>query len=221
MGSLPRDIHINVDGITLHGSLASSNASAGIVLFVQGIGSGRFSPRNKFIAEQLNNAGVSTLLIDLLTPSERSVIRESDHQSKLNWLYARLERVIDWLQQHNDTAESAIGLFAGNTAAAAALKIAAKRADQISAVVSWSGHPALVLESLPAIKAPTLLVTGAYDQSIVDENRNAAEHFRTNCYLESIADTGHELKEPRKREELAALSKDWFLNHLSGKEAVG
>ena len=214
MGYLPRDIHINVDGVSLHGSLALCNDSAGMVLFVQGIGSGRFSPRNKYIAEKLNDAGVSTLLIDLLTPSERSVIRDRDQQSKLNWLYARLDRVVDWLRKHNDTAESAIGLFAGNTAAAAGLKIAANRAQQISAVVSWSGHPALVLESLPDIKAPTLLIAGAYDQPIIDENRDAAEHFRTTCYLEIITDTGHELKEPRKRDELATLCKDWFLQHL-------
>ncbi|MCI0507952.1 MAG: alpha/beta hydrolase, partial [Gammaproteobacteria bacterium] len=117
------------------------NDSAGIVLFVQGIGSGRFSPRNKYVAEKLNNAGISTLLIDLLTPSERSIIRNRDQQSKLNWLYARLNRVVDWLQKHKDTAASSIALFGSNTGAAAAMKIAADRAQQIAAVVSWSGHP--------------------------------------------------------------------------------
>ena len=214
MGSLPRDIHINVDGVSLHGSLTLSNQSTALVLFVQGVCSGRFSPRNKHIAEQLNDMGVSTLLIDLLTPSERSVIRSRDQKSKLNWLYARLDRVIEWLLQHNDTSESAIALFASNTGAAAGLKIAADRTQQICAVVSWSGHPALVLDSLPDITAPTLLIAGAYDQPIVDENRNAAEQFRTTCYLEIIADTGHELKEPRKRDELAELCKDWFLKYL-------
>jgi len=214
MGYLPRDIHINVDGVSLHGSLALCNDSAGMVLFVQGIGSGRFSPRNKYIAEKLNDAGVSTLLIDLLTPSERSVIRDRDQLSKLNWLYARLNRVVDWLLQHKDTAGSHLALFASNTGAAAGLKIAADRAQQISAVVSWSGHPGLALDSLPTIQAPTLLIAGAYDQPIVDENREAAEHFRTTCYLEIITDTGHELKESRKRDELAALSKDWFLKYL-------
>jgi dienelactone hydrolase len=214
MGYLPRDIHISVEGISLRGSLALCNDSAGIVLFVQGIGSGRFSPRNKYIAEQLNNAGVSTLLIDLLTPSERSVIRNRDQQSKLNWLCARLNRVVDWLQKHKDTAESMIALFGSNTGAAAAMKIAADRAQQITAVVSWSGHPALVLDSLPAIKAPTLLIAGAYDQAIVDENRDAAEQFRTTCFLEIISGTGHEMKEPRKLDELAGLCKAWFLQHL-------
>lgn len=214
MGYLPRDIHINVDGVSLHGSLALCNDSKGIVLFVQGIGSGRFSPRNKYIAEQLNDTDVSTLLIDLLTPSERGVIRNRDQQSKLNWLYARLDRVVDWLQQHKDTANLSIALFGSNTGAAAGLKIAAKRSEQISAMVSWSGHPALVLESLPDIKAPTLLIAGAYDQPIVDENRDAAEHFRTSCYLEIIDDTGHDLKEPRKRDELTKLCKNWYLEHL-------
>jgi alpha-beta hydrolase superfamily lysophospholipase len=214
MGSLPRDIHINVDGVSLHGSLTLCNQSTALVLFVQGVGSGRFSPRNKYIAEQLNDTGVSTLLIDLLTPSERTIIRSRDQQSKLNWLYARLNRVVDWLLQHNDTADASLALFASNTGAAAGLKIAANRAQQLSAVVSWSGHPGLVLDSLPAIQAPTLLIAGAYDQPIVEENRNAAEHFRTICYLEIIADTGHELKEPRKRDELATLCKDWFLKYL-------
>jgi len=214
MGYLARDIHVNVDGVSLRGSLALCNAAAGIVVFAQGIGSGRFSSRNKYIARQLNEADLSTLLIDLLTPSERSVIRNRDQQSKLNWLYARLNRVIDWLQKYKDTAEASIALFGSNTGAAAGLKIAAERGEKIAAVVSWSGHPALVLDSLPAIMAPTLLIAGAYDQAIVNENRSAAEQFRTTCYLEIISDTGHEIKEPRKLDELAGLCSNWFMQHL-------
>jgi alpha-beta hydrolase superfamily lysophospholipase len=184
------------------------------VVFVQGVGSGRFSPRNRYIADHLNTAGVSTLLIDLLTPSERNIIRSHDRESNINWLRNRLNSVMDWLLAQNETSGLSFALFGSNLGAAAALKTAAERKREISAVVVWSGRPDLVKESLPDITAPTLLVAGSYDQTIVDANREAAEQFRTNCYLEIIPDAGHELKESGKLEELAHLCNDWLLQVL-------
>ena len=210
MESLLQKIHIYIDGVTLHGSLAAINGSHGLVLFVQGAGSGRFSPRNRYIAEQLNKAGISTLLIDLLTPGERNIFRTHDQKSNINWLCNRLSRVIDWLQSREETSAMALALFGSNLGAAAALKTAADRQQQITAVTSWSGRPELVQELIPNITAPTLLIAGAYDETLVNTNRLAAEHFRTPCFLEIIPDTGHELKEPGKLEQLAQLCSEWL-----------
>jgi len=214
MGHISQEIHIHADGVSLNGSLALCQEHTGIVVFVQGIGSGRFSPRNKYITEQLHKSGISTLLIDLLTPGERTIVRNRDQQSNIEWLYARLNTVLDWIIKHKETAELSIALFGSNLGAAAALKAAADRSQQITAVVSWSGRPDLVIDSLPFIKAPTLLVAGKYDATIVDANRKAAEQLRAKCYLEILSDTGHDLKETAKLDELANLSCDWFQQHL-------
>ena len=214
MGHISQEIHIDADGVSLNGSLALSHEHNGLVVFVQGIGSGRFSPRNKYIANQLHKVGISTLLINLFTPGERTIVRSHDQQSNLEWLHARLNSVLDWLVKHKETADLSIALFGSNLGAAAALKTAADRPQLITALISWSGRPDLVTESLPAIKTPTLLIAGAYDVTIVNANRKAAEQLLTKCYLEILPDTGHELKETAKLEELANLSCDWFQQHL-------
>ena len=214
MGHISQEIHIQADGVTLNGSLAMYQESNGIVVFVQGIGSGRFSPRNKYIANRLHNANISTLLIDLLTPGERAIVRNRDQQSNIDWLYTRLNTSLDWLTSQKETTGLSIALFGSNLGVAAALKTAADRPQQISALVSWSGRPDLVIDSLPAIKAPTLLVAGKYDVTIVNANRKAAEKFMTKCYLEILSETGHDLKETAKLDELAELSCAWFQQHL-------
>ncbi|MEJ2179650.1 MAG: dienelactone hydrolase family protein [Gammaproteobacteria bacterium] len=214
MGHISQEIHIQADGVTLNGSLAMYQESNGIVVFVQGIGSGRFSPRHKYIANRLHKANISTLLIGLLTPGERAIVRNRDQQSNLDWLYTRLNTSLDWLTSQKEMTELPIALFGSNLGAAAALKTAADRPQQISALVLWSGRPDLVIDSLPAIKAPTLLVAGKYDVTIVNANRKAAEQFVTKCYLEIMSETGHDLKEPAKLDELAELSCDWFQQHL-------
>lgn len=215
MGRIAQEMHIQIDGITLHGSLALDHESRGLVVFVQGTGSGRFSPRNRYIADYLNgDAGVSTLLIDLLTPGERNIIRSHDQQSNINWLRNRLNSVIDWVIDQDETSGLSLALFGSNLGAAAALKTAADRKQQISAIAIWSGRPDLVKEALPDITAPTLLIAGSYDKTLVDANRDAAEQFRSQCFLEVIPDTGHELKESGKLEELTKLYSDWLLQIL-------
>ena len=220
MGHISQEIHIQADGVTLNGSLAMYQESNGIVVFVQGIGSGRFSPRNKYIANRLHKANISTLLIDLLTPGERAIVRNRDQQSNIDWLYTRLNTSLDWLTSQKETTGLSIALFGSNLGVAAALKTAADRPQQISALVSWSGRPDLVIDSLPAIEAPTLLVAGKYDVTIVNANRKAAEQFMTKCYLEILSETGHDLKETAKLDELAELSCAWFQQHLprNGKQ---
>ena len=126
MSTISQQIHINADGVTLHGTINLFHAQDRLVVFVQGIGSGRFSARNKLIANRLSDGGISSLLIDLLTPGERTLIRKRNQQSNIDWLYARLASVLDWLHVNNDTSESPIGLFGSNLGAAAAMKMAAQ-----------------------------------------------------------------------------------------------
>jgi len=211
-------IDINVDGITLHGSLTLPSASRGLLVFVQGVGGGRFSPRNNHIAEQLRKNGIATLLIDLLTPGERNLFRTHNSLANINWLYNRLASVIDWLHQHEQTATLSLALFGSNIGAAAALKTAADRQQHIAAVISWSGRPELVKDSLAKITAATLLIAGAYDQKLVDANRDAIEQFRAPCFLEIIPNTGFDLKEPGKVEALAQLCSDWLPQYLAAGE---
>jgi len=209
-----QDVHISTAGVTLHGSLSVLDDATALVLFAQGSGSGRFSPRNKYVADAMNNAGFSTLLIDLLTPGERTVIRDRDQQSKLDWLYARLNRVVDWISAHKETANLHLALLGSNTGAVAALKIAADRPNAIKAVVSWSGRPDIILDELPKINAKVLLIAGANDETYVNSNRKAAEHFRSQCFMEIIPDAGHELKEPGKIDLLANICCTWLNKHM-------
>jgi len=209
-----QDVHINAGGVILHGSLTLLDESSNLVVFAQGSGSGRFSPRNKYIADALNKTGFSTLLIDLLTPGERNVIRNRDQQSKLEWLYARLNQVADWISTHKETSDCHLALLGSNTGAVAALKIAAEQPQNIEAVVSWSGRPEIILDQLSNITAKVLLIAGANDETYVTSNRNAAEHFRSQCFIEIIPDAGHDLKEPGKIDTLAKICCDWLLKYM-------
>lgn len=218
MNPIGQLIDINVDGITLHGSLTLPNESQGVLVFVQGVGGGRFSPRNNYIAEQLRKKDIATLLIDLLTPGERNLFRTHNSLANINWLYNRLAKVIDWLHQQEQTATMSIALFGSNLGAAAALKTAADRQQRIAAVISWSGRPELVKDSLAEINAPTLLIAGAYDQALVEANRQAIEQFRAPCFLEIIQNTDFGLKEPGKVEALAQLCSKWLPQYLPAGE---
>lgn len=214
MNPIGQIVDINIDGITLHGSLILPNESKSVLVFVQGVGGGRFSPRNNHIAAQLQKNNIATLLIDLLTPGERNLFRTHNSLSNINWLYNRLEKVLDWLHHQEHTASMTIALFGSNLGAAAALKTAADRQQHITAVISWSGRPEQVKDSLEKITAPTLLIVGAFDQTLVKANREAVELFRAPCFLEIIPNTSFSLKEPGKVEALAQLCSDWLPQHL-------
>jgi putative phosphoribosyl transferase len=179
----------------------------GIVLFAHGSGSGRFSPRNQFVARVLRDGGVGTLLIDLLEEWE------SDDRRKvfdIDLLAERLLSATEWLQADEHTESLTIGYFGASTGAAAALQAAAKKGSLIKAVVSRGGRPDLAMEYLPAVTAPVLLIVGGEDYPVIEMNREAYEALLGEKELVIVPRAGHLFEEPGALEEVARLARDWF-----------
>ncbi|ASG24480.1 dienelactone hydrolase family protein [Nitrospirillum viridazoti] len=181
----------------------------GVVLFAHGSGSSRHSPRNGFVASELNRAGIATLLFDLLSEEE-----EGDRRRvfDIGLLARRLTITTDWIAAQEVTRGLPIGYFGASTGAAAALVAAAGLADTIAAVVSRGGRPDLAGTALPAVAAPTLLIVGGADAEVLDLNRSAARHLRCPHRVEVIPDATHLFEEPGALETVAVLAQRWFLN---------
>ena len=201
--------------VALAGTLAVPEAARGVVLFAHGSGSGRQSPRNRRVAQVLNDAGLVTLLLDLLTPDEEeldSLTRENRFDIAL--LASRLVDATDWLASNPATAALPLGYFGASTGAGAALVAAAERADGVGAVVSRGGRPDLAGAALSRVRAPTLLIVGGRDPVVLDLNRDALAHLRVDAELEVVPAASHLFVEPGTLEQVAELARDWFLRHL-------
>lgn len=210
-----RDIRITAGPVILDGTLAIPRDARGMVLFAHGSGSSRLSPRNRFVTAELRDAGLATLLIDLLTREEEAVdARTRELRFDIPLLAERLVALVDWLASNEETASLPIGLFGASTGAAAALIAAAERADAVAAVVSRGGRPDLAGEHLPRVRAPTLLVVGGRDEPVIEMNREAHKALRCESALEIVPDATHLFEEPGKLEAVARLARDWFLDHL-------
>ena len=202
----------------LDGDLAVPAAATGVVLFAHGSGSSRHSPRNRYVASVLGEAGLATLLADLLTSEEEEIDRRTRHlRFDVPLLAARLVAMVDWLGSRPETAGLEVGLFGASTGAAAALVAAARRPDAVTAVVSRGGRPDLAGADLAAVGAPTLLVVGERDPLVLDLNRQAAEALRASSRLEVVPRATHLFEEPGTLEEVARLARDWFLEHLTSQ----
>src|SRR5262249_8496631 len=165
-------VRIPTGGVTLEGNLGLPATARGVVLFAHGSGSGRHSPRNRFVAERLRAAGLGTLLIDLLTEDEERIDDVTAHlRFDIGFLAARLVGAIDWLQRDPQTARLPVGLFGASTGGGAALVAAAKRPERVGAVVSRGGRPDLAGEFLALVRAPTLLIVGGHDDVVITLNR--------------------------------------------------
>lgn len=214
-GSLAEGVQISAGHVVLEGDLELPPDAQGIVLFAHGSGSSRFSQRNRFVAMELREAGLGTLLIDLLTGDEERVDTSTGHlRFNLNLLAGRLVSAIDWLTRNSATAGLAIGLFGASTGGGAALIAAADRPDKVRAVVSRGGRPDLALAALPHVQAPTLLIIGGEDATVIDMNRKAFDSLRCEKQMEIIPGAGHLFEEPGKLEEVARLASEWFGEHL-------
>lgn len=205
-------VHIPVDGVTLEGALAIPANAQGLVLFVHGSGSSRFSPRNNFVARELHNAGLGTLLIDLLTRTE-----DLDYERRFDipLLTQRVLRVADWLQAQPQTKKLALGYFGASTGAAAALQAAAALENKVKAVVSRGGRPDLAgAQALGQVHCPVLLMVGGHDDVVIELNQQA--HARLVCPKELVIVPGatHLFEEPGTLEQVAKLAADWFRRHL-------
>ncbi|MBI2896569.1 MAG: dienelactone hydrolase family protein [Deltaproteobacteria bacterium] len=210
-----RPVRVRVDGVALEGDLSIPDRARGVVLFAHGSGSSRLSPRNRYVAGLLGDAGFATLLIDLLTEAEE----ETDaHTGRLRFdvtlLANRLIRAADWLAREPDTASLPLGLFGASTGAAAALVAAARQPLRVRAVVSRGGRPDLAGPSLDKVRAATLLIVGGRDDVVLELNRHALDAIRSDKRIEVVQGATHLFPEPGALEEVARLATAWFQRHL-------
>jgi putative phosphoribosyl transferase len=218
----PQEITVALPDARLAGALAIPDHAAGVVLFAHGSGSSRHSPRNRFVAEVLQQAGLGTLLMDLLTRDEEIVDERTRHlRFDIGLLAARLVGAIDWLIQQPGTADLPIGLFGASTGAAAALRAAAARPERVAAVVSRGGRPDLAGDALPRVQAPTLLIVGANDFQVIQLNQSAQRQLRAFNELVLVPGATHLFEEPGTLAQAADLARDWFVCYLEGGSVAG
>lgn len=208
-------VHIPVDGAELEGDLGMPDHCRSLVLFVHGSGSSRHSPRNQLVAGALRERGIGTLLFDLLTEVEERVDIQTRHlRFDVELLTRRVVETLDWVRGQKELGDMSIGLFGASTGAAAALMAAALRPDVVAAVVSRGGRPDLAGHSLPEVKAPTLLIVGGADTSVIELNREAYASLFCERRLEIVEGATHLFEEPGTLEAVTDLAADWFERHL-------
>jgi putative phosphoribosyl transferase len=199
---------------TLEGNLIIPKAAEGIVVFAHGSGSSRHSPRNQYVAQVLNNAGLATLLTDLLTKEEEEVdIKTRQNRFNIDLLSKRLVAVTDWITQNPDTQKLSVGYFGASTGAAAALVAAAERGNIISAIVSRGGRPDLAgSKALKSVQAPTLFIVGENDVQVIGMNESAMKQLDKveRKKLKIVPGATHLFEEPGTLEEVARLARGWF-----------
>ncbi len=209
-----RDIHIETANGRIFGDLCIPFHSPAIVLFAHATGSSRNSPRNQFLAQQLNQAGLSTLMLDLLTSQEETVDELNGHKRfDIDLLANRVAQAIEWIGIDASTCEMPIGLFGASTGSAAAIAAAA-RSSAVKAIVSKGGRVDLATDYLPLVDAPTLLIVGQNDQPLLDLNTLAIELLQCPKQLKIIPDATHLFEEPGALDQVAAQSAIWFTKHL-------
>jgi putative phosphoribosyl transferase len=214
-GSDPRAIEVAVGDVTLAGDLTIPAGAEGLVLFAHGSGSSRSSPRNRLVAAQLANAGLATLLFDLMTPAEQDADRSSGAlRFDLPLLAERLARATDFVRTHSDTRPLAVGYFGASTGAAAALIAAASRPDDVRAVVSRGGRPDLAEEALEHVATPTLLVVGEADHPVLELNLRAYARLQCKKGIEVVPGATHLFEEPGAMEEVTRVAREWFVRFL-------
>jgi putative phosphoribosyl transferase len=216
-GQEERLVQIKAGPVTLEGNLCVPEDAQAVVLFAHGSGSGRHSPRNRFVARMLGSAGLGTLLIDLLNAEEEARDARTAHlRFDIELLAERLVGAVDWLARHDLTAHLACGCFGASTGAAAALVTAMARPERVAAVVSRGGRPDLAGVALPRVKAPTLLIVGSRDSQVLALNREAlAQLGADDKQLVIVPGATHLFEEPGTLDEVAKLAADWFTRHLS------
>jgi alpha-beta hydrolase superfamily lysophospholipase len=203
--------------MNLQGDLGLPSNPLGAVIFVHGSGSGRFSPRNRFVAEELNKQGFATLLLDLLTEEEHRVDMETmEFRFNIPLLASRSALATSWMHGHAGLSRLPIGLFGASTGAAAALITAAEMKQQIAAVVSRGGRPDLAEEFLPQVAAPTLLIVGGEDDTVLALNKKAMAQMRCTTKLHVVPGATHLFEEPGALEQVVTVAAEWFARHMQG-----
>ncbi|MEA2724660.1 MAG: putative phosphoribosyl transferase [Gemmatimonadales bacterium] len=209
-------VRVQTGSATLEGDLEIPEGAVAVVLFAHGSGSGRHSPRNRFVARELQAARLATLLLDLLTSEEEALDMHTGHlRFNIPLLAERLVAATRWLAADPSTRGLNIGYFGASTGAGAALAAAASEPDWVGAVVSRGGRPDLAGAALPRVRAPTLLIVGSRDPVVLQLNREAMARMRTEVRLEIVPGATHLFEEPGTLEVVARLARDWFLRYLT------
>jgi putative phosphoribosyl transferase len=210
------EVQIQAGREDLFGNLNIPEGATGLVVFAHGSGSSRHSPRNQFVARTLNNAGLATLLFDLLTQEEEAIdLRTREHRFNIGLLAERLVYATMWTRQQKETRDLRIGYFGSSTGGAAALVATAEVPQDAGAVVSRGGRPDLAGEALPKVQAPTLLIVGGNDDIVIELNEQARDRMRCEVKLEIVPGATHLFEEPGALEHVAQLASDWFVRHLT------
>ncbi|MER9970172.1 dienelactone hydrolase family protein [Mesorhizobium sp. M0060] len=214
-------VRVPAGRVTLEGNLSLPPDGHGLVLFAHGSGSSRHSPRNRYVAERLNEANLATFLVDLLTAEEERIDQvTAELRFDIGLLADRLGGVTAWLGASPDTSVLRLGYFGASTGAGAALVAAAERPDQAAAVVSRGGRPDLAALALPHVRAPTLLVVGGADTQVIALNRSALAALHCEKELAIVPGATHLFEEPGALDEVADLASRWFLRHLISERSA-
>ncbi len=216
--SQAREIEITLGSTVLKGTLELVPDAPGIVLFVHGSGSSRFSSRNRAVARDLQTGGLSTLLFDLLSEDEERIDEITrELRFDIGLLAERVIGVTDWLRQQQEIRDLGIGYFGASTGAAAALEAAAHfaaRPEVVRAVVSRGGRPDLAMEALPRVAAPTLLIVGGNDHVVIGMNQRAFARLAAPKDLRIVPGASHLFEEPGTLKEVSRLAREWFQRYL-------
>lgn len=210
-----RDVNLNIAECVLHGDLAIPQDPCGVVLFAHGSGSGRLSPRNRHVAQRLNESRLCTLLLDLLTEDEEREDRQTGHlRFDIGLLTDRLSGATDWLKNEADLSGLPVGYFGASTGAAAAMAASVRHPSAVQAVVSRGGRPELAEAILGRVTAPTLLIVGSLDDMVLQLNQEAKEGMAAEVQLELVQGASHLFEEPGKLDDVANLAAAWFTRNL-------
>lgn len=214
-----RGVVLELDGKRLGATLGVPPAAHGVVIFAHGSGSSRHSPRNRLVAESLNERGISTVLLDLLSDDEEEIDRRT---AALRFDIALLARRVDlattWAREQPDFHGQRVGYFGASTGAGAAL-LAASTRDDVDAIVSRGGRPDLAGDALADVQAPTLLIVGERDPKVIDLNRRAASQLSAHSEIAIVPGATHLFEEPGTLEHVARLAQDWFVRYLAAPAA--
>jgi dienelactone hydrolase len=214
------EVQIHAGRTVLSGNLTVPEKAVALVLFAHGSGSSRHSPRNQFVARTLNDAGLATLLFDLLTPDEEAIdMRTREHRFNIGLLAERLVHATRWAKQQKQTRDLRVGYFGSSTGGGAALVATAELQHDVGAVVSRGGRPDLADDALPKVQAPTLLIVGGNDDVVIELNEMARDQMRCEVKLEIVSGAMHLFEEPGALEKVAELTSTWFVNHIGAESA--
>jgi putative phosphoribosyl transferase len=221
MNAVHQSVQVPAAGVVLEADVVVPERAQGLVLFAHGSGSSRHSPRNRYVAGELQDAGLATVLADLLTPEEEQVdARTGALRFDIGLLAERVAALTDWVVGQEQLADLGVGLFGASTGAAAALVAAAARPASVEAIVSRGGRPDLAGGLLRLVRQPTLLIVGERDTLVLELNRRAMRELSGETRLEVVPSASHLFEEPGALEQVARLARGWFVRHLHQRHAA-